>query len=46
MLAWITANWMEVLVALLAVDRVLITLFPDTTVFTAIANALTGLGAK
>lgn len=46
MLAWLTTNWMEVLVALLAVDRVLITLFPNTTVFAAVASTLTGLGAK
>lgn len=45
-MAWIMAHYMDIAVALLAVDRVLITLFPNTTVFGAIANFLQNMGAK
>ncbi len=43
---WIMANWMQLAIALLAIDRVLITLFPSVTVFGAIKTFLEGLGAK
>jgi hypothetical protein len=46
MLAWLMANWMQVLVALLAVDAALIPLFPNAGILVTIKNFLVGVTPK
>lgn len=43
---WLEANWMGIAIALLAVDRMLIQLFPSNTIFQSVQNFLLGVGAK
>lgn len=42
-MAWLTANWMPLLVVILSVDRFLMTLFPSVTVFGYIAGIIAPL---
>lgn len=46
MLAWLLANWMPVLVAILGVDAALIPLFPNAGLLVSIKNLLSGLAPK
>lgn len=41
-MAWLQANWMQVVLVVLAVDRFLIQLFPDSTIFKGIQSFLSG----
>lgn len=40
---WIVAHWMEVLLAVLAIDKALMPLFPSAHILVAIYNFLSGL---
>jgi len=42
-MAWITANWQNVLLLILAVDAALIPLFPNEGILVTIKNILTGV---
>lgn len=46
MLAWISANWQNVLLALLAIDSALIPIFPSAGILGSIKNALSGIAPK
>jgi hypothetical protein len=46
MLAWLMANWVQVLVALLAVDSALIPIFPNAGLLVSIKNILFGVTPK
>lgn len=39
-IAWVQANWMPVLVALLAVDQVLVAIFPKVAFFGSLGDIL------
>lgn len=41
--AWFLANWMQVILALLAVDKVLIGIFPSVALFGSLGSMLQGL---
>ena len=41
--AWITANWMSIIVVALAVDRFLLQLFPTNTLFSSVLGVLQSL---
>lgn len=41
-MAWLQANWMQVVILILAIDRFLIQLFPDSTIFKGIQSFLSG----
>ena len=41
-ITWLAANWMPIVVALLAVDSALIPIFPNAGILKTIQNALTG----
>lgn len=43
---WLAANWMAVVVAILAIDSALIPLFPSVGVLVAIKNFLSGVAPK
>ena len=43
MLAWLSNNWMQLLVAVLAIDAALIPLFPDVGILKKIKDVLSGL---
>ena len=45
-MAWLSANWQAVLLALLAVDAALIPLFPKAGVLVTIKNFISGLNLK
>jgi hypothetical protein len=40
-LAWLSANWQPIVVALLAIDAAIIPLFPNAGILKTIQNALT-----
>lgn len=42
-MAWLAANWMQVVVAILAIDSALIPLFPSVGIFVSIKNFLSGV---
>ena len=42
-MAFITANWMQILVVVLAVDSALVPIFPTIGIFGVIKNILTAL---
>lgn len=42
-MAWLYANWMQVVVAVLAIDSALIPLFPSVGVLVTIKNFLSGI---
>jgi hypothetical protein len=46
MLAWLSANWSQLLVAILAIDAALIPLFPSAGLLVTIKNVLSSLGPK
>jgi hypothetical protein len=46
MMAWLSANWMETLVLLMAVDSYVLTIWPGNTVAVAIKNMLSGVIPK
>lgn len=43
MLAWLSANWQQVILWLVAVDSVLMSIFPQVGIFAVIKNFLSGL---
>lgn len=45
-MAWLQANWSQLLVAILAIDAALIPLFPSTGLLVTIKNLLSGIGPK
>ena len=45
-MAWLSANWMSVVVAVLAIDSALIPLFPSVGILVSIKNFLTGVAPK
>lgn len=45
-MAWLIQNWMEVVVAILAIDAALIPLFPNAGFLVVIKNILTGVAPK
>ncbi len=45
-ITWLSANWMQILVALLAIDAALIPIFPNVTLFVKIKTFLTGVTSK
>jgi len=46
MLTWLLANWMQVLVALLAIDAALIPIFPNAGILVTIKNFIVGVIPK
>ncbi len=46
MLAWLSANWVQVVVAVLAVDAALIPLFPNAGWLVTVKNFLAGVAPK
>lgn len=42
-MAWLIANWMQVVVAVLAIDSALIPLFPAAGILVTIKNLLSGV---
>lgn len=42
-IAWLSANWMQMLVLLLAIDQGLIGIFPKVAIFGSIGDILKGL---
>lgn len=46
MVAWLSANWSQLLVALLAIDAALIPLFPNEGFLVVIKNLLSSVGPK
>lgn len=46
MLAWIMANWMQVAVALLAIDAAVLKLFPSSPVLNKIFSVLSSVAPK
>ncbi len=46
MLAWLSANWMQVVVAFLAVDAAMIPLFPNAGWLVTVKNFLMGVAPK
>lgn len=45
-MAWLAANWMNIVVALLAIDAALIPLFPQVGILVTIKNFLAGVAPK
>lgn len=45
-MAWLSANWQNVLVAILAIDAALIPLFPKVGILVSIKNFLSGMAPK
>ena len=45
-MAWLAANWMQVVVAVLAIDSALIPIFPNAGLLVAIKNFLSGVAPK
>ena len=46
MMAWLQANWSQLLVAILAIDSALIPLFPAEGIFVKIKSFLSNFGPK
>lgn len=46
MIAWLQANWSQLLVAIVAIDAALIPLFPKVPIFVTIKNVLSNFFAK
>lgn len=46
MLAWLSANWVQVAVAILAVDSALLPLFPQSGLLLKIKDILSGVVPK
>lgn len=45
-ISWIVANWMQVLVAVLAIDAALIPIFPDSGLLKSIQSFLSNIVKK
>ena len=45
-MAWLSQNWMQVVVAVLAIDSALIPLFPSAGILVSIKNFLSGVAPK
>ena len=46
MVVWLSANWMQLIVAFLAIDAALIPLFPSAGILVTIKNILGGIAPK
>jgi hypothetical protein len=46
MIAWLSANWSQLLVAILAIDAAVIPLFPQAGFLVTIKNILSSIGPK
>lgn len=46
MMAWMSVNWMQVVVAVLAIDSALIPLFPAAGFLVSIKNFLAGIAKQ
>lgn len=44
--AWLVANWMQVVVSVLAIDAALIPIFPNAGILVSIKNFLSGVAPK
>lgn len=45
-MAWLSANWQNLVVAVLAIDAALIPLFPKAGILVSIKNVLAGMAPK
>lgn len=45
-MAWLAANWMQIVVAVLAIDSALIPIFPSVGILVSIKNFLAGVAPK
>ncbi len=45
-IAWLQANWMQILVSLIAVDQVLIAIFPKVAIFGSLMDILKKLSGN